>query len=106
MDKKIIILNEIKKIINQNTDIKLSRIILFGSQITEKAEIGSDYDILIIIENDYDWRTEDKILDLCFDVDLKYGIVSDIKIISKKELSQARGKQLYIQNAINHGIYV
>lgn len=104
IDKRKTILNEIKKTITQDTDIKIDRIILFGSQASGKAEIDSDYDILIILENDYDWKTEDKIFDLCFDIDLKYEVVSDIKIISKKELVKPRGKQAYIQNAINYGI--
>ena len=98
------ILKEIKNILTQNLDIKIDRIILFGSQVAGNAEIGSDYDILIILENEYDWKIEDKILDMCFEIDLKYDIVSDIKIISTKELLEPRGKQLYIQNALKYGI--
>jgi hypothetical protein len=51
------------------------------------------------------WELERDLIDLCYEVDLKYNIVTDIKVISKDELDLPRGRQTYIQNAINSGLY-
>lgn len=65
----------------------------------------SDFDVFIILDNDHNWKDENKILDLCYDIDLKYNILIDAHIISQKEINSKRGKQLIFINAINSGVY-
>ena len=50
--------------------------------------VFSDYDVLVILGNDYSGKDENKILDLCYDIDLKYDILLDVHIISSKELKR------------------
>jgi hypothetical protein len=52
------------------------------------------------------WKLELEIIDLCYDIDLKYDIITDIKIISIQELNEPRSKLTYIQDAISTGIKV
>lgn len=99
-----IILNDLKTILNTNFPNLIDKIILFGSQLKSDFQEHSDFDILIILNNNYDWKLEIKIIDLCYEIDLKYSIVTDIKIISNKELSEPRGKQTYIQEALLTGL--
>ncbi len=80
-------------------------VILFGSQITGKAEKDSDYDILIIVKEKADWRTERVISDICYGIELKYSILTDTHIISEAELSTLRGKQPIFVNALTSGLY-
>ncbi len=61
---------------------------------------------ILILKKSYDWRFENEIYDICSDINLKYDIITDIKIISKEELQTIRGKQPFIQNAINYGITI
>ena len=103
---KIAILKELQQLIQNRFTDSVEKIILFGSQINGKATAYSDYDILIVLKNDYDWRTENEILDLCYQIDLKYKIITDIKIISKNEPTTKIGKQPFIIDALEYGITV
>ncbi len=103
---KIEIMKELKQLIQHRFAGSVEKIILFGSQINGKARDYSDYDILIILKNDYDWRTENEILDLCYQIDLKYDIITDIKIVSKNELNTEIGSQPFILDALENGVAV
>lgn len=98
------ILSDLKKILITNLPEKIDRIILFGSQVQGKNREYSDYDILVVLKVDYDWKLEGYIIDLCYEIDLKYNIITDIKIISLRELNGERGKQTYINEALKNGI--
>ena len=104
MNKKEI-LSEIKKHLKSNLGKDLNEVILFGSVASGKATEDSDYDILIILNKKYDWIYENKIMDLCYDIDLKYDILIDPHILSTEEINSIRGKQPIFVNAINSGIY-
>lgn len=99
------ILNDLKEHLQKNYGDSVKDIILFGSQASDNVIEGSDYDILIILEKNYSRKDEDHILDLCYDIDLKYNILIDAHIISSDELSSLRGKQPLFINALNSGIY-
>ncbi len=103
---KIEILKELKQLIQHQFTDSVDKVILFGSQVNGKASDYSDYDILIVLKNDYDWCTENKILDLCYEIDLKYDIVTDVKIISQHELNSQIGRQPFILEAIEYGVAV
>lgn len=105
MKNQLVILNDLKLHLRNEYKDALKDIILFGSQATGKAKRYSDYDILIILRDSYDARDENKIYDLCYDIDLKYNIVIDAHIISQSELTTLRAKQTMFDTALNKGIY-
>jgi predicted nucleotidyltransferase len=105
MTDKLIILRDLKAHLQKDYNNSVKEIILFGSQVTGKANEDSDYDILILLDKEYDARDENKIYDLCYDLDLKYNIVIDVHLISINELSTLRGKQPIYTTAIKTGIY-
>jgi predicted nucleotidyltransferase len=80
------------------------RIILFGSRVEGGAGPYSDYDVLIILSEDVDWRMKDGIIDSIADINLEEDILIDAHIISENELLTIKGKQPYIQNALQTGI--
>jgi len=100
------LLNEIKEKLRSEFPGIIEKVILFGSQVKGKATEDSDHDILVIVKNNYDWKFKNKILDLIYDFDLKYDILTDIKIISSKELNTIKGKQPFILEAFQYGITV
>lgn len=100
------ILNELKALLIKRFPGEIAEVILFGSQVNGDAEEFSDYDILIILNHDYDWQYERKITDACWEIDYKYDIFTDVKVISTNELKTIRGKQPYIQNALENGLLV
>ncbi len=99
------ILNDLKNHLITNFGDSIRDVILFGSRAKGNSHKYSDYDILIILNRDYSEKDENKILDLCYDIDLKYDILLDTHLISDMEISSARGKQPIFANAIKSGIY-
>ncbi|OFX51643.1 MAG: hypothetical protein A2046_09795 [Bacteroidetes bacterium GWA2_30_7] len=99
------ILSDLKKHLQNKYGNSIKDVILFGSRARGDSMEFSDYDILIVLNTNYSWRDEDKILDLCYDIDLKYNILIDAHLISKNELNTIRGRQPVFINAIKSGIY-
>ncbi len=105
MTDKLTILKDLKSCLQIGLNGSVKDLILFGSQASDQASQGSDYDILIVIDNDYDARVENKVYDLCYDIDLKYDIIIDAHLISTRELKTIRGKQAIFTRAIQTGLY-
>jgi uncharacterized protein len=105
MIDNIKILSELKSHLIKNYGESVIDVILFGSRALGVSNEFSDYDVLIVLENDYSGKDENQILDLCYDIDLKYGIFLDIHLISLKELTSVRGRQPVFTNAIKSGIH-
>ncbi len=103
-DNKILI-SELKDHLIKNYGDSVKAVVLFGSQAFGNSNKFSDYDVLIILDKDYTWKDENKILDLCYDINLKYDILLDVHIISNHELKTIRGKQPIFTNALKSGIY-
>ncbi|MCK4663715.1 MAG: nucleotidyltransferase domain-containing protein [Bacteroidales bacterium] len=99
------ILIDLKSHLIKNYGNSVKDVILFGSQARGNSKEYSDYDILIVLEKDYSGKDENQILDLCYDIDLKYNILLDVHLLSSKEMKSIRGKQPVFVNAIKSGIY-
>lgn len=100
--KKII--DELKNHLVKNYAGSVKEVILFGSRSYGSPEEFSDYDVLIILGNNYTSEDENQILDLCYDIDLKYNILLDVHILSTKELNSPRGRQPVFVKALKSGI--
>ncbi|MFN0047880.1 MAG: nucleotidyltransferase domain-containing protein [Cytophagales bacterium] len=103
-DKKLI-LNDLKHLLVEQYADAILHIVLFGSQASNEANEHSDYDILILLNKDYGLRDENTILDICYDIDLKYNILIDAHLLSTKELETKRGRQPVFVNALKNGVY-
>ena len=100
------IIKDLKKSLITEFGDNINSVILFGSQAQGKANEFSDYDFLIILKNQYDWKLKNKISDICYEIDLKYDILTDIHVISDYELNDTlRGCQTIFRNALKNGIY-
>ena|ERR1035437_6129753 len=105
MVDKLTIIKDLKEYLQKGYNNSVKDVILFGSQIYGGSNDSSDYDILIVLLNDYKARDENLIYDLCYDIDLKYNILIDAHLISQRELSSLRGKQPIFTKAIKTGLY-
>jgi predicted nucleotidyltransferase len=107
MDEKLIILKELKQKLIENFGDNILLVILFGSQATGKATEFSDYDILIVLRDDYDWIMKRQVRNVCYDYEIDNQILLDIKIISLNELNfSIRGIHPIFTDTIKNGIYV
>ena len=100
------ILKKLKKSLIQHFSDGIDRIILFGSHCKGLDHPFSDYDILVVLKNDYDWQKEEEISNICYQIDLQYDIQTDVKVISLRELNSLKGKQPFIINAMKEGITI
>ncbi len=103
---KLRILKELKKSLVLRFGNEIDRVVLFGSQTKGTDRSYSDYDILVILKDDYDWQKEEEISNICYETDLKYDIHTDIKVISLRELKTLKGRQPFIINAMEEGITI
>ena len=105
MTNKPEILAELKTELVQKYGNNISEIRLFGSRAKGKGREDSDYDLLILLKNDYDWKYKNEFLYTCFDFESKHDIFLDVKIISLNELHKTiRGLNPIYEDAINNGI--
>lgn len=99
-------LKELKDLLIANFDEDISDVILFGSRAAGDAHKNSDYDVLIVLNNDYDWEYQGKITSVVYDMELKYDMFIDWKVISKNELHNTiKGKHPLYADAVREGIY-
>jgi len=102
----LVVITELKnELVSQFGDDVLD-VILFGSQASGESSDDSDYDILILVSNDYDWKYRNLVFDKAFDVGLKYGVLFDINLLSVNEMEHSlRGKEPIFVNAMQKGIH-
>ena len=97
---------EIKQYLNDSLDNIVSDVVIFGSRVKGQANKNSDYDVLIVININYNRKVQKSINDLCYDLDLKYNIFLDTQIISEFELKNSiRGKHPVFKNALKEGLH-
>lgn len=102
----IIVITELKKVLVSHFGDNIKDVILFGSQASGKPAEDSDYDILILVANDYDWKYQNRVFDKAFDVGLKYQVLFDLHLLSMNEKNNTiRGKEPIFVNAIQNGIH-
>jgi len=104
IDKKVV-LKDLNNLLRVRFGDDLRDVVLFGSQANGTAHKDSDYDFLIVLKEKVDWKIEREISDLCYEIDLKYDIITDIHILSEGELSTIRGRQPIFVNALANGLY-
>lgn len=98
------VLNEIKGVLRRKHGRAIDKVILYGSRADGTAGADSDYDVLIIVNGPQDWRLRRRISSACYDVDLKFDILTDVKVISADELNTPKGRQPFIVSALENGI--
>jgi len=102
--ENIELLHLVDNLLKENFADRINTIILFGSRVDGTAHEYSDYDLLIVTNESVDWETEDTIRELLYTINIQHDVVLSIQFISENELSTIKGKQPFIQRAIETGI--
>ncbi len=103
---KIKILKDLKRDLQNNLHGNIKELVLFGSQLKDETTFESDYDVLIIVKGEKDWKLEREISDVCYGIDLRYNIITDAHVLAESELESPRGQQPVFVNAIKQGYHV
>jgi uncharacterized protein len=107
MEEKLKILRLLKAKLIENFGDNIVNVILFGSQAKGTAHVDSDYDILIVLRNDYDWKYKNMIYKICSHFTIEYDLFFDLLIINLYELNHTlRGVQPIFSNALNEGVFI
>lgn len=106
MKKNEFILKRLKESLVANFGGDIKNVILFGSRATGEAHKHSDYDVLIILNRDYDREYRLKLTSVVLDMELEFDIFIDTKVISTNELYHTiKGKHPLYEDAIREGIH-
>jgi len=97
-------MKELKELLFRDFPDDVEKVILFGSRAKGNAKEGADFDILVILKKMYDWKFKDRIYDKTWEIDYKYDILTDIRLIAKNELETCKGRQPFVMDAIENGI--
>ncbi len=97
-------MKELKSLLIKNYPHLIDKVILYGSRAENKDTEYSDYDILLILKTEIDRKMEENVLDIAYDIILKYDIMTDLKMISNDDLRTIKGCLPYVRAALNKGI--
>lgn len=97
---------ELKKLLIKKYPEIIDKIILFGSRVENRENEFSDYDILLILREKYNREFEENVLDIAYDIILKYDILADLKFITNEELQTIKGALPFVQSAMNNGVII
>jgi predicted nucleotidyltransferase len=56
-------------------DFGMVKLILYGSKARGDSDRESDIDVLIVLKDEFDWRTKRAVYDVCFDIGLEYDVL-------------------------------
>lgn len=83
---------------------KLVSIVLFGSYARGTNTSESDIDIAIILNQEYDRESRDKVIDLSVDIDLKYDTVLSIVDINYDKFIEWQEVLPFYKNVKKDGV--
>jgi predicted nucleotidyltransferase len=91
--------NRLKEVLTR--DFGLVTLILYGSKARGDSHRESDIDVLVVLRDEFDWRTKHAIYDVCFDINLEYDVLLQPIIYSQARyddpLTRATPLYQYVQ---------
>ena len=99
-------MNELKKLLLKQYPNLINKIILYGSRAENRDNEYSDYDLLLILNREFDWKLEKALKLSTYDINIDYNILTDINLISINDLSSAKGNLPFIQEALSKGLVI
>jgi len=105
-EENLQLIRTLKNLLKKHFGNNVQDVILFGSQSTGKATNLSDYDVLIILKNKYDWKYRDKITDVIYNMELQHEVLFDKHLLSLYEMKHTlKGIEPSDQNALKQEIH-
>ena len=88
-------------------DFGLVSLILYGSKARGDSHRESDIDVLVVLRDEFDWRTKHAIYDVCFDINLEFDVLLQPIVYSQSRFDNplTRATPLY-RNVQQEGVTV
>jgi len=98
-------INRLKEVLTR--DFGLVKLVLYGSKARGDSHRESDIDVLVVLRDEFDWRTKHAVYDVCFDINLEYDVLLQPIIYSQARYNDPliRATPLY-QNVLEEGVAV
>lgn len=105
--ENIAVVKQLKQHLTNKLGNNIQDVILFGSRANGTATEDSDYDVLIVLKNDYDWRYKRNLIFTATDISIEKEVMFDIKVLSNTEIEHSfKAKHPMFTNTLKEGIYV
>jgi predicted nucleotidyltransferase len=106
MDKNIEeLVQNFKKLLQNELGDQLSQVLLFGSCATGLAVASSDIDVAVILNCTMDWHVKQMVYDLAFEAESNTGRLLNVTVFSKTEYeSRSIESLLLIENIMEQGV--
>lgn len=86
---------------------KIRAVYLFGSRARGTDRPDSDYDLLLVVTEDFSLTDKSKLYDSVMDVLLETGRLVSLKIFKEKEFNRLRALETpFMQNVLREGIKI
>jgi predicted nucleotidyltransferase len=97
------ILDQVVAVLRKHYGERLSRVVLFGSRARRDHREDSDYDILVVLNGEFDARTERKaIVYLVIPLELDNDVLTFCHVVSENTFQQ--GQSNLMMNARKEGV--
>ena len=104
--ERIRLIRTLKAMLKKQFGENIQDVILFGSQANDTATAISDYDVLIVLKNRYDWKYRKEVNHVIYDLELSEEVLFDTHLLSLYEMKQTlKGAEPIYQNALRQGVY-
>ena len=106
MKKRDKILQAAKQRLTEQFGEKIKDVVLFGSRAWGKPTRWSDWDFVVVVRGEYDWRFRWAISDVMTGIDLDYDVFIQTLVVSDDELKYtSQGYEPVFVKALSQGIY-
>lgn len=79
------IISELKKVIKGHHP-EFEGIYFYGSRMKGDSTTYSDYDFALVFNRNVDRKFRDKILEIVYELELKYDVLLDVKVYSSNDI--------------------
>ncbi len=97
----------LKMVLQRHFGDNIQDVILFGSRAKGTPTEYSDYDVLILLKNDYDKEFRKKMSGIVHKMEIRNDVIFDEHLLSRNEIKNTiKGAEPVYVSAIKKGIYV
>ena len=106
MKKRDKILQAAKQRLTAKFGDKIKDVVLFGSRAWGKPTRWSDWDFVVVVRGEHDWKLDHAVWNVMYEIDLNFDVFTQTLVVSEDELKHttARYEPVFVK-ALNQGIY-